>query len=143
MDTYMAPTERVAIGQLKVSSHELEIEVGRATHTPRDQRLCRICREEGRTRSTTHADATHMRTSETGTHSSSGAQRDLGFIGVGGPAPSRSFPSRAPAPPCITSPAADGDTPDPPRLISQIFSDPQTLEDPDRHGCHITERRRS
>ncbi|KAH6557133.1 hypothetical protein KP509_1Z132300 [Ceratopteris richardii] len=46
MDTYMAPDERVAIGQLRVSSHQLEIEVGRATHTPRDERLCRICREE-------------------------------------------------------------------------------------------------
>ncbi|KAH7387052.1 hypothetical protein KP509_16G002600 [Ceratopteris richardii] len=46
MDTYMAPAERVAIGQLRVSSHQLEIEIGRATHTPRDERLCRICREE-------------------------------------------------------------------------------------------------
>ncbi|KAH6558407.1 hypothetical protein KP509_1Z065800 [Ceratopteris richardii] len=46
MDTYMAPAERVAIGQLRLSSHQLEIEIGRATHTPRDERLCRICREE-------------------------------------------------------------------------------------------------
>ena len=36
----------MAIGQLRVSSHQLEIETGRAAHIPRDERLCRICRVE-------------------------------------------------------------------------------------------------
>eukprot|EP00250_Pteridium_aquilinum_P022390 c25367_g1_i1 orf=2-550(-) len=44
MDVYMPHSMRVAIGQLRVSSHQLEIETGRAAHIPRDERLCRICR---------------------------------------------------------------------------------------------------
>ena len=37
---------RVAIGQLRVSSHRLEIEAGRASRVPRAQRICRSCSEE-------------------------------------------------------------------------------------------------
>lgn len=46
MDTYMPHSWRVAIGQLRVSSHRLEIETGRAAFIPRAERICRICREE-------------------------------------------------------------------------------------------------
>src|SRR5271154_1222557 len=37
---------RVAIGQLRVSSHQLEIEAGRAARIPRAERICRLCQEE-------------------------------------------------------------------------------------------------
>ena len=46
MDVYMSHSMRVAIGQIRVSSHQLEIETGRAAHIPREERQCRICREE-------------------------------------------------------------------------------------------------
>ncbi|MCO5547983.1 hypothetical protein L7F22_001438 [Adiantum nelumboides] len=46
MDVYMPHSARVAIGQLRVSSHRLEIEAGRASHIPREHRICRICRAE-------------------------------------------------------------------------------------------------
>ena len=46
MDTHLSWGMRSAIEQLRTSSHQLEIEAGRATHTPREERLCRICREE-------------------------------------------------------------------------------------------------
>lgn len=46
MDTYMPHSLRVAIGQLRVSSHRLEIETGRAAAVPRAERTCRVCREE-------------------------------------------------------------------------------------------------
>ncbi|MCO5563810.1 hypothetical protein L7F22_017459 [Adiantum nelumboides] len=46
MDVYMPHSARVAIGQLRVSSHRLEIEAGRAAHISREHRICRICRAE-------------------------------------------------------------------------------------------------
>ena len=33
---------RVATGQLRISSHQLEIENGRANGVPREERICRI-----------------------------------------------------------------------------------------------------
>ena len=36
----------VAFGQLRVSSHRLEIEVGRASHIPREERICILCSTE-------------------------------------------------------------------------------------------------
>ncbi|MCO5576378.1 hypothetical protein L7F22_030188 [Adiantum nelumboides] len=46
MDIYLPHGMRVAIGQLRVSSHQLEIESGRATRVPREVRICRLCRQE-------------------------------------------------------------------------------------------------
>ena len=46
MDVHMSHSARVAIGQLRVSSHQLEIEAGRAAHIPRAERICRLCSEE-------------------------------------------------------------------------------------------------
>ena len=46
MDTYMPHSSRVAIGQLRVASHRLEIEAGRAHDIPMEERVCRVCREE-------------------------------------------------------------------------------------------------
>ena len=39
-------TVRVVIGQLRVSSHQLEIENGRANGVLREERICRICHIE-------------------------------------------------------------------------------------------------
>ena len=39
-------TVRVVIGQLRVSSHQLEIENGRANGVPREERICRLCQIE-------------------------------------------------------------------------------------------------
>ena len=36
----------MAIGQLRISSHQLEIENGRANRVPREERLCRLCHIE-------------------------------------------------------------------------------------------------
>ena len=41
----MPHSSRVAIGQLRVSSHRLEIEKGRGSIL-REERICRVCREE-------------------------------------------------------------------------------------------------
>lgn len=46
MDTYMPHSSRVAIGQLRVASHRLEIETGRHSGVPREERVCRVCIEE-------------------------------------------------------------------------------------------------
>ncbi|KAH6554830.1 hypothetical protein KP509_1Z303800 [Ceratopteris richardii] len=46
MDTHMPHSLRVAIGQLRVSSHRLEIETGRAADIAREERICRVCRVE-------------------------------------------------------------------------------------------------
>ena len=46
LDVFLPNALRVAIGQLRVSSHQLEIEVGRATGVTREQRLCRLCQLE-------------------------------------------------------------------------------------------------
>ncbi|MCO5582026.1 hypothetical protein L7F22_035916 [Adiantum nelumboides] len=46
MDTYMSHSAGVAIGQLRISSHRLEMEIGRAAHIPREQQICRVCAKE-------------------------------------------------------------------------------------------------
>lgn len=46
MDIHMPHSSRVAIGQLRVASHRLEIETGRARDIPLEERICRICRDE-------------------------------------------------------------------------------------------------
>ncbi|MCO5569503.1 hypothetical protein L7F22_023216 [Adiantum nelumboides] len=46
MQRYMPHHLRVVIGQLRVSSHQLEIERGRARGLPRDERICPICHTE-------------------------------------------------------------------------------------------------
>ena len=46
MDVYMSHSARVAIGQLRVSSHQLEIEAGKAARVTRAERICRLCQEE-------------------------------------------------------------------------------------------------
>ena len=46
MDVYMPHSSRVAVGQLRVSSHQLEIEASRARCVPRAERICRLCQEE-------------------------------------------------------------------------------------------------
>ena len=43
LEVYLPHASRMAIGQLRVSSHQLEIETGRAAQIPRLQRLCRLC----------------------------------------------------------------------------------------------------
>ena len=43
LDVYLPHASRVAIGQLRVSSHQLEIETGRAAQIPQLQRLCCLC----------------------------------------------------------------------------------------------------
>ena len=37
---------RVVIGQLRVSSHQLKIENGRANGVPQEKRICRLCQIE-------------------------------------------------------------------------------------------------
>ena len=46
MDTYMPHSSRVAIGQVRVASHKLEIETGRHTRVPTEERVCRVSTEE-------------------------------------------------------------------------------------------------
>ncbi|MCO5575025.1 hypothetical protein L7F22_028822 [Adiantum nelumboides] len=46
MQQYMPHHLRVAIGQLRVSSHQLEIERGRARGIPRENRTCSVCQTE-------------------------------------------------------------------------------------------------
>ncbi|MCO5601597.1 hypothetical protein L7F22_055720 [Adiantum nelumboides] len=46
MQRYMPHHLRVVIGQLRVSSHQLEIERGIARGLPRDERICPICHTE-------------------------------------------------------------------------------------------------
>ena len=46
MDVYMPHSSRVAIGQLRPWSHQLEIEVGRVAGIPITEQVCKICREE-------------------------------------------------------------------------------------------------
>ena len=41
LDTFLSNALRVAIGQLRISSHQLEIENGRTNRVPREERLCR------------------------------------------------------------------------------------------------------
>ena len=49
LDTFLpnAPNApKVAIGQLRVSSHQLEIENGHANGVPIEERICRLCHTE-------------------------------------------------------------------------------------------------
>ncbi|MCO5610717.1 hypothetical protein L7F22_064958 [Adiantum nelumboides] len=46
MQIYMPHHLRVVIGQLRVSSHQLAIERGRAQGIPREERICQICQTE-------------------------------------------------------------------------------------------------
>lgn len=46
MDVFMSHAMRIAIGQLRVSSHTLEIEAGRAVRVAREDRICRLCSRE-------------------------------------------------------------------------------------------------
>ena len=46
LDIFLPHALRVAIGQFRVSSHQLEIENGRANGVPREKRMCRLCHLE-------------------------------------------------------------------------------------------------
>ena len=46
LDTFLSNALRVAIGKLRISSHQLEIENGRANRVPREERLCTLCHIE-------------------------------------------------------------------------------------------------
>lgn len=46
LEAFLHHAPMVALGQLRVSSHRLEIEAGRASRTPREERICRLCRVE-------------------------------------------------------------------------------------------------
>ncbi|MCO5594472.1 hypothetical protein L7F22_048502 [Adiantum nelumboides] len=46
MQIYMPHRLRVAIGQLRVSSHQLAIKSGTASGIPREERICQLCRAE-------------------------------------------------------------------------------------------------
>ena len=49
MDTQMSHGLRCAIGQIRTSSHQLEIETGRFRGIPADSRICRLCQLEPET----------------------------------------------------------------------------------------------
>ena len=46
LDMLLPYALRVVIGQLRVSSHQLEIENGHANRVPREERICRLCHIE-------------------------------------------------------------------------------------------------
>ena len=46
MDIYMSNAMCATIGQFRVSSHTLQMEVGRTTEAPRETRICRLCHIE-------------------------------------------------------------------------------------------------
>ena len=46
LKAFLPHATMVAFGQLTVSSHRLEIEVGRASHIPREERICKLCNTE-------------------------------------------------------------------------------------------------
>ena len=46
LDTFLPNALRVAIGQLRVSSCQLEIENDCANGVPREERVCRLCHME-------------------------------------------------------------------------------------------------
>ena len=46
LNTFLTNALRVAIGQLRISSHQLEIENGRANRVLREERLCMLCHIE-------------------------------------------------------------------------------------------------
>ena len=43
LDVFLSNALRVAVGQLIVSSHQLEIENGCANGVPREERVCKLC----------------------------------------------------------------------------------------------------
>ena len=43
LDTFLSNALRVAIGQLRISSHQLEIENGPTNRFAREEMLCRLC----------------------------------------------------------------------------------------------------
>ncbi|KAH7434041.1 hypothetical protein KP509_07G098200 [Ceratopteris richardii] len=49
MDTHQSHALRCAIGQLRTSSHQLEIEIGRFRGVPSDSKICRLCHLEPET----------------------------------------------------------------------------------------------
>ena len=49
MDTHMSHGLRCAIGQIRTSSHQLEIETGRFRGIPPESRICRLCNREPET----------------------------------------------------------------------------------------------
>lgn len=49
MDTHLSHGLRCAIGQIRTSSHQLEIETGRFRGIPADSRICRLCHTEPET----------------------------------------------------------------------------------------------
>ncbi|MCO5607117.1 hypothetical protein L7F22_061309 [Adiantum nelumboides] len=49
MATHMSHGLRCAIGQIRTSSHQLEIETGRFRGIPADSRICRLCHMEPET----------------------------------------------------------------------------------------------
>ena len=49
MDTYLSHGIRCAIGQMRTSSHNLEIETGRLREVQGEDRICRLCRIEPET----------------------------------------------------------------------------------------------
>ncbi|KAH7292489.1 hypothetical protein KP509_29G071000 [Ceratopteris richardii] len=49
MDTHLSHALRCAIGQLRTSSHQLEIETGRFRGVPANNRICRLCHLEPET----------------------------------------------------------------------------------------------
>ena len=46
MDIHLSYALRSVIGQLRTSSHQLEIEVGRYTRIPVEERICQLCHQE-------------------------------------------------------------------------------------------------
>ncbi|KAH7299191.1 hypothetical protein KP509_25G076700 [Ceratopteris richardii] len=46
MDTHLSYGVQCAIGQIRTSSHQLEIETGRYRGVPTQDRICRLCRRE-------------------------------------------------------------------------------------------------
>ena len=45
-DTFIPDALRVATGELGVSSHQIEVQNGRANGVPREERICRLCHIE-------------------------------------------------------------------------------------------------
>ena len=46
LDAFLPNALKVAIGQLRISSHQLEIDNGRTNRVSREERICRLCHIE-------------------------------------------------------------------------------------------------
>ena len=57
MDVYTPHSACKAVGQLRVSSHQLEIEAGQALYMPRAERFDKLCEEEIKSEGTFCVDA--------------------------------------------------------------------------------------